>query len=142
MWSLNKITYIIAIAAVLAFIMILIAPRPHEGFDPDSHLVQEHHSWDPNWVGRKSLDCYTLSNRDCMKYSNCGLCLKHGKQQCIPGDVQGPLFKQDCEQWQHTDYYDRFIFGEKVHTVSPPWSKVYSDYETVWPSPKSVQTLL
>ena len=76
-----------------------------------------------------------------MKYSNCGLCLKDGKQECIPGDVQGPLFKEDCEGWQHTNYYDRHIFGEKVVTLSPPWSKFYPDYEARYPSPTSRATL-
>lgn len=97
--------------------------------------------WDPDWVGKRSLDCYKQNKRNCMKYSNCGLCLKDGKMTCIPGDVQGPLFKEDCEGWIHTNYYDRHIFGEKVVTISPPWSKFYPDYEARWPSPKSRATL-
>lgn len=139
--STTNFTYVIIAAVIIVILMIVLAPDSQEGFDPDSHLVSEHDSWDQLSVGRKALDCYSLSNRDCMKYQNCGLCLKHGKMSCIPGDAKGPLFKQDCEQWKHTGYYDRYIFGEKVLTVSPPWSKVYPEYETVYPSRQSIQTL-
>ncbi len=98
--------------------------------------------WDPSWVGKRSNDCYELSERDCMKYSNCGLCLKDGKAQCIPGDQQGPLFKESCERWIHTDYRDRYIFGEKVVTVTPPFDYFYPDYEARYPSPQSRASLI
>ena len=76
-----------------------------------------------------------------MDYSNCGLCMKDGKIECIPGDVQGPFFKEDCQGWMHTNYYDRYIFGERVTTITPPWNRFYPDYETKYPSPKSRATL-
>ena len=97
--------------------------------------------WDLNWVGNLSKDCYKLNKRDCMKYANCGLCMENGQSKCVPGDVQGPYYKETCDQWVHTDYYDRHIFGEKVTTISPPWSKFYPDYETWWPSPVSRSAL-
>lgn len=104
--------------------------------------TSENAYWDQyNWVGKRALDCYDLNKRDCMKYSNCGLCLKDGKQNCIPGDAQGPFFKQDCQGWQYTDYRDRYIFGEKVTYLTPPWSKFYPDYEARWVSPQSRATL-
>jgi hypothetical protein len=101
----------------------------------------KHSYWNPDFVGKRALDCYDLNKRDCMKYSNCGLCHKDGEQTCIPGDVQGPLFKEDCQGWQYTNYYDRHIFGEKVVTLTPPWSKFYPDYEARYPSPTSRATL-
>jgi hypothetical protein len=133
---------IIVIVIITIMLLYLVYKRcsQQEGFDPE--LNAEHNEWDPASVGHKALDCYSLNKRDCMKYSNCGLCLKDGNQQCVPGDVQGPLFKDGCEQWMHTNYYDRFIFGERVLTVSPPWSKQYRDYEVVYPSPTSRATLL
>jgi hypothetical protein len=97
--------------------------------------------WDLNWVGPAHKDCYKLKDRDCMKYSNCGLCVLNGQMQCVPGDKHGPTFKEGCEQWIHTDYHDRHIFDEKVTTVSPSFDYKYPDYEAWWPSPKSRATL-
>lgn len=97
--------------------------------------------WDPSWIGKVSNDCYELSKRDCMKYANCGLCRKDGKYQCIPGDNQGPLFKEGCDKWIHTNYRDRYIFKEKIVTESPPHDYRYLDYEAHYPSPQSRATL-
>lgn len=97
--------------------------------------------WDLVGMGMKAKDCYALNNDQCMNYSNCGICYKDGKSQCIPGDTQGPFFKEDCEQWQHTNYYDRHIFGERVTTISPPWNKFYHEYEARYPSPQVRATL-
>lgn len=102
----------------------------------------EHFQWDPKWVGKTSLDCYKETPQSCMEYSNCGLCLKDGYRTCIPGDEQGPFFKEDCDQWMHTNYYDRYIFGEKVTTIRPPWSRFYSEYEAWYPNPRSRATLM
>lgn len=97
--------------------------------------------WDPLWEGDVAEDCYVLSNNDCMKYSNCGLCKKDGIAKCIPGDDQGPYFKEDCEGWAYTDYRDKKIFGEQHTTFSPAWNYFYSDYETYYPSPISRSSL-
>ena len=102
----------------------------------------ENNEWDPRWVGKRSKDCYELNSSDCMKYSNCGLCIKNGTQKCIPGDHHGPLFKEGCQRWIHTDYRDRHIFGEKNMTITPPYDYAYPYYEAVYPSPQSRATLM
>ncbi len=115
-----------------------------EGFTGDPHVLgQSTHGfqWDPLWVGRTANDCYNLHPDQCMQYSNCGLCQKGANIECVPGDEQGPLFKETCEGWGHTNYYDRGIFGETVTTVTPPWSKIYPDYEAWYPSPVARSSL-
>lgn len=102
---------------------------------------KEHFQWDPLWVGKTSLDCYGETPRDCMTYSNCGLCRQNGKQVCMPGDNQGPFFNEGCDTWKHTDYYDRHIFGEKVTTTSRDWSYRVPDYAIYYPSTVSRATL-
>lgn len=97
--------------------------------------------WDPLWEGNVSEDCYTLSNNDCMKYSNCGLCKKAGMLECVPGDEQGPYFNGHCDGWAYTDYRARNFFGEQVTTFSPAWNYFYSDYESYYPSPISRSAL-
>lgn len=97
--------------------------------------------WNPRWLGKRHDDCYKLDERGCMKYSNCGLCVKDGKKQCVPGDEHGPFFKANCDAWMHTNVYDRHIFKEKVTTYYPPWSHFYPDYEIFYPSPQTRATL-
>jgi len=104
-------------------------------------LGKHNDSWNQLEVGKTAIDCYNLSEKDCMNYSNCGLCLKDNKKKCIPGDVHGPLAEETCDGWAYTNYYDRFIFGEKVTTITPSWSKFYSDYEVKFPSPQVRATL-
>ena len=97
----------------------------------------EHFGWDPLWTGRVSLDCYGETPRDCMKYTNCGLCHKEGTTKCIVGDTHGPMADESCEKWQHTNYYDRHIFGEKVETTVAPWSYRVPEYPVYFPSPSA-----
>lgn len=90
---------------------------------------------------KKADDCYKLNQRDCLKYYNCGLCMKDGVKECIPGDEQGPLFKEDCQGWIYTNYYDKFIFRDKCTTKTRPWNTFYPEYEARYPSPISRATL-
>ena len=71
--------------------------------------LKEHFQWDPLWVGKTSSNCYEESNKDCLKYSNCGLCSNGSQKQCIPGDVDGAFFKEGCQRWEYANYYDRNI---------------------------------
>ena len=103
---------------------------------------KDNYSWNQLRVGPRSTDCYKLKGNNCLKYSNCGLCVKDGNLQCIPGDEQGPLFKEDCQGWIYTNYYDNSIFNEKVTSITPPWSMFYPEYEGRYPSPISRSALV
>ena len=94
---------------------------------------KEHFHWEPRWTGPVSNDCYTEKTKDCLNYSNCGICLSDNPK-CIPGDAQGPFFKERCTGWAHSNYYDRHIFDEKVTTITPSWSEFYPEYE-YWNTP-------
>jgi hypothetical protein len=67
--------------------------------------------------------------------------MKDGVKECIPGDEQGPLFKEDCQGWIYTNYYDKFIFRDKCTTKTRPWNTFYPEYEARYPSPISRATL-
>lgn len=117
----------------------------------NNNQVTEHFYFDPLWMGKSAisdihgktaLDCYKLNNRDCTKYSNCGLCHKDGESTCIPGDEQGPFWKEDCQYWTHTNFYDRHMFGEAYTQTTRPTTHFYSEFEARWPSPKIRATLL
>lgn len=127
--------WILLIIAVIFLFGFIFYKKYKEPFDPDSE-------WNLRWVGPRSNDCYTETPKDCTKYMNCGLCHSYGKTKCLPGDIQGPLFTENCDFWQHTDYYDNRIFGQKVETTLAPWSKAEPEWETVYPSRISQSTLI
>lgn len=80
-------------------------------------------------VGNLESDCYELSADKCMKASNCGLCQRNGCSKCIPGDFEGAMFEEDCENWKYTDYLERKTTNEKVCKKVLPWSHRYPEYE-------------
>lgn len=110
-----------------------------ECFDPnENHPVSKvNYQQDPKWMGKTALDCYKQQPRDCLKYSNCGICMKDGIMQCKPGDVNGPFFEDQCNNWIFKNVYDRRIFKEEVTTVSPPWNRFLPEFEVFFPEPSS-----
>ena len=129
------ILLIIMVIVIVCFIFMLMNNKQKQIVD------MEHFQWDPLWVGRQSLDCYGENPKDCLAYSNCGLCYKNGQKRCLPGDTEGPFFEENCGAWKHTNYYDRYIFGEKVTTLRPSFDKWYPSYEVYYPSPIARSTL-
>ncbi len=100
--------------------------------------LNEHFQWDPLWIGKTSINCYGENNKDCLKYSNCGLCSNGNKTQCVPGDVDGAFFMEGCQKWKYTNYYDRNIFNDNVTTNAQSWDAFLPGYEIMYPSPSSV----
>lgn len=85
---------------LFAFLLLLLTFY----FNYDTEKYQNFNSYGTEWdlLSPDNIgDCYRYNNKDCLKYSNCGLC--NGK--CIPGDYNGPFFKLGCEDWKYYDYY-------------------------------------
>jgi hypothetical protein len=103
---------------------------------------KEHFNWEPRWKGPQSTDCYTEKPENCLNYANCGYCLGTGNKppKCIPGDNDGPLFQERCPAWVHSNYYDRYIFDEKVTKITPSFAQFYN-YEAWYPWPGYSMTL-
>lgn len=99
--------------------------------------------WNQLRNGQRSVDCYNVPLDKCTKYSNCGICLtNNNKPECVPGDNEGPLFKETCDKWVHTDYDARHGLAQTITNVVDPWSKYYAhDYEASFPSPTSRSAL-
>lgn len=114
----------------------------NEIFDKQK-LGENNDDWNQLRNGQRSIDCYNLPLNKCTKYSNCGICLnKDGTSECVPGDNEGPLFKDDCDKWIHTDYDARHGLAETITNMVDPWSKYYAhDYEASYPSPISRSAL-
>lgn len=46
--------------------------------------------------------CGYLGDYDCATCINCGTCITaNGYKECVPGDVNGPYFREDCNQWYY-----------------------------------------
>jgi len=131
--------YLILIIIIILFILKQYKVEPYNTIP--SYSYDDNTQWNPGWFGKRNNDCYKLDKRNCMKYSNCGLCVKDGHSTCVPGDIQGPFYTDRCSSWIYTDYYDRHIFGEKVVTETPSWNVLYPEYEQLRSTPKSIATL-
>ena len=118
--------YIIALVVLIAIAIVFIKRGQTEHFET---------GWNPLWVGQKAKDCYSLGPNDCLDFENCGICRTGSTLQCVPGDTNGPYFKENCNQWMHTNFYDRHIFGEKVTTITPSWDQFAPEWEAKYPSP-------
>jgi hypothetical protein len=83
-------------------------------------------SWNLKDNMKKVGDCYTKSVKNCLNYSNCGIC----NNKCIPGDDDGPYYKTGCKTWSIADSRT----GEE-HVVRP-FDVYLSSYSQI---PLSVQ---
>lgn len=43
--------------------------------------------------------CGNKSEKSCSNCVNCGWCINRGVGECTPGDINGPYFREDCQQW-------------------------------------------
>lgn len=128
--------WILLIIMIICLILLFINKK-----NTQNTQNTEHFQWDPLWVGKMSLDCYGENPKDCLAYSNCGICYKHGQRRCLPGDTEGPFFEEGCGAWKHTNYYDNNIFGQKVTTIRPSFDRWNPGYEIYYPNPIAASTL-
>lgn len=68
-------------------------------------------------------DCYQLLPLDCIKCSQCGIFGKEGKYKCVPGDIYGPSFEYDADEWIYGNDRDEYLFGNTVVNKYLPWNK-------------------
>lgn len=110
--------------------------------------------WNPKWLSNFNIinnipqqnykiaqDCYKLSPNSCIKYPNCGLCINENNMSCVPGDEDGPLFTYDCSKWFYGNFFDRYIFGDKLYNIVTPWNVIPIEYLPGLPSPNARTTL-
>lgn len=95
-------------------------------------------------TGTETNDCYSKSLTECVNYSNCGIAKINGRQECIPGDIEGPSFNvnPNFNQWSYKNKYDGHIFNESDDTQDYDiWSTFYPIYEVFYPSPTTLAAL-
>lgn len=101
----------------------------------------ENFQWDPLDVGKNAVDCYSQTEGNCLKFSNCGICYKNGITKCIPGDQSGSFFEEGCDLWKYTNYYDGHIFDQTKTTITNSWDHFKHGYEVMYPGPADIFTL-
>lgn len=63
-------------------------------------------------------NCGSNNRRNCNNCTNCGYCITpNGRGECVPGDSNGPYFREDCIGYEHTS--PRYNIGR----VYPYWRR-------------------
>lgn len=73
-------------------------------------------------------NCGKLGERRCGDCPSCGWCVSdNGYGECVPGDANGPYFRQDCVDWQHMSNYKIHMspYGEPIYPVYDPYNFSY-----------------
>lgn len=79
-------------------------------------------------------NCGYLGAYKCGTCTNCGYCVSSsGVGECVPGDVTGPYFRQDCVGWNYGIPYVRPV----TYVSTTPWYDNYSPW--AWNVPKHVR---
>lgn len=110
---------------ILVIIVIYLNWEPiMEPFYDLTHL-------DPN-----CLDCYSKSGEHCMDCANCGICIINGKGKCLPGDLEGPYYTEECDKWIYQDKKSGKESKIRKTVLNKPWNHFYPQLNLVrWSSP-------
>jgi len=74
-------------------------------------------------------NCGYFNLSDCARCVSCGWCISKNSAQCIPGDIRGPYFRDDCLQWKY--HYRNYIFPfiyPYYHYTYPVYRRRYRWY--------------
>lgn len=70
--------------------------------------------------------CNWRNRRTCSKCLNCGFCLTaEGTGECVPGDSNGPYFRNDCVAWEYGDQYQYYPYANLYPVVKVKSSNPY-----------------
>lgn len=131
----NCFLYILVTLIIIIFAIIV-------SYKPEEVENYENNFWDQLGHGPRAENCYSLSNDKCLNYTNCGLCKRDPQRyECVPGDEQGPFFCLGCDNWVYSNFYDRYIFGQKITRSTPSFDRFNPGYEALLVDPITRSTL-
>jgi hypothetical protein len=120
----NKFMYIIIIVLIIGIYCTKEFSNLNEQF------------YDLTPLGPRCGNCYYKSPDDCMACANCGVCGIGSLAKCVPGDINGPFYTDECNTWLYTDHKEGKINKEKTTISSRPWNWFYPHMNlTRYPSP-------
>ena len=84
-----------------------------------SRYYTEHFYSYNSYYKRYCPSCGWRSRETCSKCINCGFCItREGKGSCVPGDSQGPFFREDCMYWEYGSPYRYYPYANLYPVIS------------------------
>jgi hypothetical protein len=105
--------YIIVLLWILILAVILLSVPTKCNLGNKVENFDNYYGYYKNYCG----SCHHRGRRSCGKCTNCGLCITaDGHAECVPGDAQGPYFREDCAIWEFGDPMT-FYNGSNVYPI-------------------------
>ncbi len=93
-------TLVLILILIVGFIF-LSAPLKCAGIAPEAFSSSYDHY---GFYKRYCPSCSWRSKSSCSNCTNCGYCITpSGFGECVPGDSNGPYFKDNCMYWNYGD---------------------------------------
>jgi hypothetical protein len=87
---------IIVVLAVIVVISLTVMDQTVPADSQENYIVYSY----PQYCG----SCGELGKYNCNKCTNCGYCYTpNGGGECVPGDADGPFFREDCVAYEYND---------------------------------------
>ena len=126
------------ILAVITFVIIIKVLKKQENFTFYNKYFDKNYYTSPafyknryrkynNYLNypRYCSNCSYLNQKKCKSCQNCGICYtNNGVGECIPGDKNGPYFREDCAYWDFNKNYNSLGYNYNYldyPTVIPRW---------------------
>lgn len=76
------------------------------------------HRWERSYP-KYCSSCADLPRNKCNNCINCGYCVApRGKGECVPGDENGPMFREDCMYYEYNN--PMFMYNNPVVMYNDP----------------------
>lgn len=125
------IRHMIFIALLLVLYKMNYTGKTNEEFNILKHNKRRRQlpKWCPNCGEKDRVQC-----DECI---SCGYCItEKGSSGCVPGDLRGPFFREDCSEWK----YDKRHFVNILYPdllFDPYYNKKYYNYVYQRDKPRS-----
>jgi len=106
---------------IICFLIIIFISFNIENF---GRLIRPHYYY--RYKLKYCADCGHNDRLECNECHNCGYCFPlRGIASCVPGDDYGPLFREDCYQYEY-NYPSNFSYFDNIFKY--PNKNYYYDY--------------
>lgn len=132
----DRRAYLMVIAVMIILCIIVLFPlgcqiKQDNKVDPE--MREGFYSYN-NYFKEYCPSCRYRDRYSCGKCTNCGLCgFNNGTSECVPGNSDGPYYREDCDFWTYGDpylYYPNTNLFPIVRTKSMvPFTRPYQGWK-------------
>ena len=98
---MTQLIYVL-LASLIIVIIIISTPSSKEFFTVNKNRLYLYNFRYPNKYYRYCKKCDNMNPYNCKSCVNCGLCYEYdGTVSCVPGTIDGPYFRKDCQYWKY-----------------------------------------